>query len=238
MSTERTRADRRRIYLMRHAEAAYITEDGRRAPDGRLVPLTARGRGQAEAMRQALDGIEFDRAFCTGLPRTVETARIVLGTRDVPLAEIPAMEEIRPGDVAQIPPAHFEMEFLHAMNRAADDEARFLTGERFADFEARVVPAFEAAITEPGWKSMLLVAHGGTNRMVLAWACHAGRQVFSAFEQDSGCLNIIDVDFIDGVPSRALIRAVNLTPYNWTKVGMMATTMEALLKSVLAARPA
>lgn len=236
MNGSSTRPDRRRIYLMRHAEAAYITEAGKRAPDARLVPLTARGRTQAEAMRVALEGTHFDRALCTGLPRTVETAGIVLGHRTLALDEVPALEELKPGDIRQIPPERLEATFLNAMGNAEGDETRFLGGERFADFEARIVPAFEATLATPGWQSLLLVAHGGVNRMILGWACGAGRAIFPAFEQDPGCLNIIDVDFEGARAKRALIRAVNLTPYNWTKAGMTATTMEILLRDVLTAR--
>jgi probable phosphoglycerate mutase len=238
MNGSSTGTDRRRIYLMRHAEAAYITEAGQRAPDSRLVPLTARGRTQAEAMRVALEAVTFDRALCTGLPRTVETAGIVLGNRTLALDEVPALEELKPGDIRQVPPEQLEATFLNAMSNAEGAETRFLGGERFADFEARIVPAFEATLAVPGWQSLLLVAHGGVNRMILGWACRAGRSIFPAFEQDPGCLNIIDVDFAGTVPARALIRAVNLTPYNWTKAGMTATTMEVLLRDVLTARQA
>ena len=47
---DRTR--RRRIYLMRHAEAAYITAEGARAPDSRVVSITERGRAEAHEMAQ------------------------------------------------------------------------------------------------------------------------------------------------------------------------------------------
>ncbi len=106
-AASRPRPDRRRIYLMRHAEAAYVGDDGRRATDSRMVPLTARGRAQAQAMHEALSGIAFDRVVVSGLPRTVETARIVLGDPARPLETVPALEEIHPGDPSQIPPAHF-----------------------------------------------------------------------------------------------------------------------------------
>ena len=45
---------------------------------------------------------------------------------------------------------------------------------------------------------MLIVAHEGINRLVLSWAC--GRRPsarMGAFEQDTGCINVIDFD-MDG----------------------------------------
>jgi phosphohistidine phosphatase SixA len=47
-------AIRRRIFLMRHAQAEYMRPDGTRAPDSRLVPLTAQGRDEAARMSRLL----------------------------------------------------------------------------------------------------------------------------------------------------------------------------------------
>src|SRR5262245_24537867 len=90
-------ARRRRIYLMRHAETSYVDEHGNAIPDSRSVPLTARGRDQADEMGRMLASIEFDVAICSGLPRTRETATRVLAGRGIPIEEFPALEEIRPG---------------------------------------------------------------------------------------------------------------------------------------------
>ncbi len=90
--------DRRRIYLMRHGEAAYIRDDGSVVDDTRIVPLTTFGREQARRQAELLAGVEFDRAVCSGLPRTRETAGIVLNGRDGPALEIvEPLEEIQGG---------------------------------------------------------------------------------------------------------------------------------------------
>ncbi len=54
-------------------------------------------------------------------------------------------------------------------------------------------------------------------------------------EQDTGCINVVDFDMAlthDGKPGpdirRALIKAVNLTPYNYLKHGMNLTSLEAI----------
>ena len=90
---------RRRIYLMRHAQVAYF-EDGRPLrPD--LVPLTETGREQARAAAELLAGIEFDRVITSGLPRTVETARIVAPTHEP--ESWPELREIDSGRLGDIP---------------------------------------------------------------------------------------------------------------------------------------
>ena len=74
---------RRRIYLMRHAQAAYFDAKGARMPEPHAVPLTPKGREEALAMADWLAPVRFDRAICSGLPRTLETATLVLGGREI-----------------------------------------------------------------------------------------------------------------------------------------------------------
>src|SRR5919112_1379025 len=81
--------ERRRIYLMRHAEVEYFTATG--APvDPRAVTLTARGRDQATAMASALADVPFDRAVCSAMPRSHETAAAILtGREDIAIEQEP-----------------------------------------------------------------------------------------------------------------------------------------------------
>ena len=79
------------------------------------------------------------------------------------------------------------------------------------------------------------MAHEGINRLILSWAAGTGLLATSAFEQDTGCINVIDFDMVpaeDGSPgleiARTLIKAVNLTPYNFLKHGMNLTSLEAI----------
>ena len=50
--------DRRRIYLLRHAEAAYLQEDGTPVADTRIVDLTANGAAQARRQSEVLADVE------------------------------------------------------------------------------------------------------------------------------------------------------------------------------------
>jgi probable phosphoglycerate mutase len=221
--------DRRRIYLLRHGEAAYLKPDGTPVEDTRIAGLTANGRAQARAHGELLAGIEFDRAICSGLARTVETATLVLGARSTPVLEVmPALAEIEGGDRHQ-PIADLEAWLAHVANPWADaahPEARFLGGERFVDFEARVVPAFRALIDDPGWRQLLIVAHGGVNRLLLNHVMNLPWQGTVSVEQDACCINIVDVDRRQSGAPRYLVRGVNITGYNLAKAGILLTDME------------
>jgi probable phosphoglycerate mutase len=226
---DRTR--RRRVYLMRHAEAQYVQPDGTRAPDSRVVPLTERGRNEAAAMGALLADVPFDRAICSGLPRTRETAAIVLGERKLDLGIVPELEEIRGGDPiarAKLSP----VDYAYAMFQAGEPGACYAAGEPFQAFVDRVVPAFTAITNDPTWTTLLLVAHGGVNRAILTDITSASLKAFGAFEQDSACLNLIDVDTCldTGAVLRRVLRGVNITAEDPIKKTRRLLTLEGMTK--------
>ena len=230
------RSRRRRIYLMRHAEAEYVRPDGTRAPDSRVVPLTERGRAEAAAMGGLMADVTFDRALCSGLLRTRETATIVLGDRKLDLGIVPELEEIRGGDPiarAKLSP----VDYAYAMFQAGEPGACYAAGEPFKDFVGRVVPAFTQITNDPTWTTLLLVCHGGVNRAILTDITSASLSAFGAFEQDSACLNLIDVDTCldTGAVLRRIIRGVNITAEDPLKKTRRLLTLEGMTKRFIEA---
>jgi probable phosphoglycerate mutase len=211
---------RRRLYLMRHGEVNYF-EQGRPAPpEG--VQLNEHGRAQAAAAAHALADVAFDRALTSGLPRTDQTAAIVLGDRALPTATEPDLREIRGGRLADIPPHELRRTFVDALTRRLSAADTFLLGEAFGDFRDRVLPAFHALIADTSWSAMLLVAHGAVNRVILADVLGLDLHGLGHIEQDAGCINLIDFD----EQGYGIVRLVNYTPYNPLKHGLALTTME------------
>ena len=136
----------------------------------------------------------------------------------------PDFREIQPGRLDDIPAAGIERAFLHAFSGGIERDTRFLAGETFGSLVDRVLGALRVLLDDRDWQHLLLVAHGGVNRTILAHALGLDLQGFGVLEQDPGCINILDVDSA----GRWLIRLVNYTPYNAAKRGMELTTMEQL----------
>jgi probable phosphoglycerate mutase len=221
------RGRRRRIYLMRHAEAAYVDADGRIARDPRAVPLTARGRREAAHMSELLAPAHFDRAVCSGLPRTVETAEIVLTDKRLPLERVPDLEEVR-GGARGAGAAITPRDVAYSVWQAERPDGRFLGGESFEELRVRVMSAVERLVAQPSWKQLLLVAHGGVNRVILAWALGAPLAAMARMEQDSACVNVIDLDH-EGDSSalvRTTVRALNVTAGDPAKHEQWLTSLE------------
>jgi probable phosphoglycerate mutase len=204
---------------MRHGQVAYFDDDGGPVPpEG--VQLTAEGRRQAEAAADALADIRFDRVITSGLPRTLETARIV--APGIEPEQHPDLRELEPGRLADIPVEELEDAFVGAFRGAVPEERRFLGGETIGELLDRVHPALERLLADESWDTLLAVLHGAVNRAILSFALTGDRTFLGGFEQAPGCINVIDVgpDWI--------VRAVGITPYDLAHRAERRTSMELL----------
>ncbi len=230
---------RRRIYLMRHGHVNYFSLQVRESGDTTGVPLTKLGQAQAKAAGQALAHVTFDRAVCSGYPRTEQTARGVLAELDTPAPDLevdPRLVELHGGgfgpvldqdDIAAV--------MTFAFDQAGEPDALMgPEGEAFKDALIRSVAAVKDLLAEPDWHTALVVAHEGINRLLLGWCTGNDLRAVQSFEQDPACINIIDMDLIplegqEGTHiARKIIKAVNVTPYNYVKHGMNMTSLEAI----------
>jgi broad specificity phosphatase PhoE len=217
---------RRRIYLMRHGEVDYFDATGRPfRPES--VPLNDEGRRQAESAGRALATVPLDRAVTSGLRRSRETAEIIVSGRPVALEDQPALREIETGRLRQwgaAPEDVVRRLFLDAFTGEVEETRQFLGGETFGSLRDRVVPFFREVLTQRNWRHLLIVAHGVVNRVLLSWVLHGGLAGMAGFEQDAGCVNLIEVD----EANLCLLRLVNYTPDTPLKAGLELTTMERL----------
>src|SRR5260370_15482568 len=160
---------RRRIYLLRHAEVAYVGKDGRPVrPDE--ATLTPEGEKQAERLAEVLRPVPFDRAITSGLPRTLETARRILAERGPAIESWPDLAEIRGGRLRDISPEALEAALLGAFRGAAPESARFLGGESIGELFDRVLPSIQRLIDARDSDCALAVLHGGGDPARLGWA--------------------------------------------------------------------
>jgi probable phosphoglycerate mutase len=115
------------------------------------------------------------------------------------------------------------------MAEAHVEGARFMGGETFGELRERVLGAFERIVADPSWSRLLLVCHGGVNRVILAWALGSDLRSAARIEQDSGCVNVIDLDHEHGSERllRSVVRAMNVTAADPAKHERWLTTLEA-----------
>ena len=203
---------------MRHGAVSYFDHGRPLKPED--VPLTVAGRDQAYAAASMLRGIDFDRVITSGLPRTVETARIV--APDLEPEAWPDLRELETGRLADIPEDELEHAFTHAFRDVIPEDARFLAGETIGSLFDRVLPAIDRLLAADDWDIVLAVLHGGVNRAIISRALTGGRTFLGNLEQSPACVNIIDVG------DEWIVRAVNVTPYDLAHLEGRSTTMEEL----------
>ncbi len=214
---------RRRVYLVRHGEVRYFDEQGQPFRPG-TVPLTAEGQRQAQALARELAEVPFDRVVSSDLPRCTETASILTEGRGLTVQTHEALREVEAGRLADIPTEGVVNAFLRAFGAGSGPETRFLGGETFGALRERVLGCWRRLLADSAWRHLLVVAHGGVNRVLLGEALGVGLGTVGALEQDPACLNLIDVD----EEGCCLVRLVNHTPYDSAKRGLELTTMERL----------
>jgi probable phosphoglycerate mutase len=231
-----TFSKRRRIFLMRHGSVTYFDAAGNPVlPES--VPLNTAGREQASAAGRvfAEAGIQFDRVIVSGLPRTVETASLVLAEtkQKIELHQIPEFVEIRGGKLAAIPDTELREAFIGAFEGVAPEEKRFLAGESIGELMDRVHPAIDTLRADPDWDTLLLVLHGGVNRAILSYALTGQRLFLGNLAQTAGCINALDVG---DAHHDWVVRFMNYSPPSALQAESRGTTMEALFHQYRKAR--
>ncbi len=236
----KTAFGRRRLYLMRHGAVDYFaprvtTHDGKKE-----VPLTEAGQEQAQAAGRALADAELDAAFCTPLLRTRQTLDLALAAAarsELSIETVAGLTELRAPsfDTVEVSRTALAARFAYSLDDAARPAARFFgEGELFADAYARVAGALTTLLRERVWTAALVVAHEGVNRLALGWASGGGLAVAQAFEQDLGCVNVLDVDMAPdpggGAPrvERIIIKTVNALPRDPVTRSDRRTSIESL----------
>lgn len=154
------------IWLARHGETAYNAE--RRFQGQGTVPLSDRGREQAQALAEEAAGHGFASLWSSPLPRARETAGIVAVRLGLEVAEDPRLMETDAGDWTDRLFAEVEAEDPErfAAFVGTDPGFAFPGGESFAQQRERVVAAL-GDIRAAGPLPALVVCHRGSMRLAL-----------------------------------------------------------------------
>ena len=185
--------------LMRHAEPVQPDDHVTMAQD-RDRGLTALGRGQCEAARAWLEGLDAVCVLCSESPRAIETAR---------LTGAPLTPQIVP-DLAGLRLGQWEDEPWGAVR---DRVHRMLSGEiplpagaeSVRELADRARRAVRDALPPEG--NVLVVAHRLTNAVLLAEPLGVEPEQALRIPQDHAAVSLLSLD-----DSRDQVLAVNVTP--------------------------
>jgi len=182
------------IYLVRHG--SVVGAETRRFIGHLDVPLSPRGEAEAAALARRLAGVALSAAYSSDLSRTRRTAELLVAPHGLQAVAQPELREFSMGrwegltaeEIRALDPPAF------AAWMADVGRFQFPEGESLADVEARAWPAFETIAERHEGGSVLVVAHGGPNRIVLCRALGVPPARILSLGQDYAALSVIERD--------------------------------------------
>jgi alpha-ribazole phosphatase len=158
------------------------------------VPLSPLGEAQLTALAHRLRGFAFDAIYCSDLARTRRSAEILAAPRGLTAIVEPALREFAMGRWEGL-----TAEEIRALDAVAFDawmadvgRFQFPEGESLPDLYARVWPAFEALVARHAGGTVVVVAHGGSNRAILCRVLGLPPERLLALGQDYGALSVLE----------------------------------------------
>jgi alpha-ribazole phosphatase len=188
---------RTRIYLIRHGEV-----EGAASPryNGQGdVALSQHGREQYQTMAQRLAGEKITACYASDLTRCAWGAGIIAPRFGVEPHLTSALRELNIGDWEGMTWQELMTRYPAEWQARLDDIVNFRVpnGENLLDVQARVMPKIRRIVAAHPGEELLVVGHGGVNRVILLDALGAPLSALFNMEQNYCCLNIIDY-YADG----------------------------------------
>jgi broad specificity phosphatase PhoE len=185
------------IYLIRHGETDWTAADRH---NGRTdIPLSTRGRQQAQALKKQLCDIHFDRIYCSPSQRTMQTAAIAL-----PSGVVALRDELLEWDYGMLE-GKTVSEIRKTIPKWTPWTHGFPGGESLAQLRLRVRRFAKEIAISPGVVG--IVSHGHTLRVFSAVWLGLSIDLVSRLTMAPGSVSILDWEY--NLPA---IRQWNLQP--------------------------
>jgi probable phosphoglycerate mutase len=204
------------VFLVRHGATTLSSED--RFAGSTDVPLGVEGRGQAERLADRLASAPLAAVYSSPMRRSVETAEIVARPHRLGLTVVDGLREIDHGRWEGCRRADVQQEYPIEYATWERDPVTFapLGGESGAQVLDRALPAMNAIVRAHAGRSVLVVSHKATNRLLIASLIgldvHSYRE---RLEQLPACLNLLEFNDPGGV---RLVLLNDVSHYSPTEV--------------------
>jgi len=185
---------RTRVYLSRHGQIdGYESIPVYGYTD---VDITRIGVLQMESLAERLRLTNIRAIYASDLRRSVKGAEIIGKYHDVPLYFLPELREMFFGDWEGITLSELEKQFPEELKKRKQALLTYKipgNGESVLEFSKRITTCYQKILSAQRGQAVLIVAHGGVNRVILCQALGLDLSRLFSLHQDYGCLNIIDI---------------------------------------------
>lgn len=178
--------------MARHGETDWNKEC---RYQGRIdTPLNENGIKQAFLLGEALSDEGIDVIFSSPLRRALDTAKIISIKVSVPIFVRDELSEIHHGEWEGMLLSEVREKYADAFERWRKDPERMTipSGENLTMVLNRVKPLLDHIIEKYNRKTVLIVAHGGVNRVIFCYLLNLPLSYFWKFRQDNANLSILE----------------------------------------------
>ena len=216
--------------LIRHGESDGNVK--RKFSGFQDVDLTEKGVWQAKRLARRLEGVKVNAVYCSDLKRARRTAEIVFGSRGIDIVTNPKFREINFGAWEGYTFEEVKAKFgygdkFNSWLENIEVEVNIPEGESLVNLNDRVMAELSSLLKKQEKtdkdKTIALVCHGGTIRVILSNALNIGLKNMWNIEQYSTALNIIN--YYD---HKAFVALINDTSHleNWWESGLKINKKE------------
>ncbi|HLC18228.1 MAG TPA: histidine phosphatase family protein [Thermodesulfobacteriota bacterium] len=190
--------DSTRLYLARHGQV--VNHHEYRYNGHSDVDITDAGVVQMERLAAFFSAEPIDAVYTSDLKRAYRGAEIIASAIGLKPVRLHALRELHLGRWEGLTREEAVEKYPEdrgfSFRKLSTDKVA--GGESLVDLGKRVLPAVDELLGRHTGGSVLVVAHGGVNRVILSDAMGLPLDNFFKIEQDYGCLDVIDY-FDDGI---------------------------------------
>jgi alpha-ribazole phosphatase len=194
-----------RLHLIRHGQVQGFEQ--RRYNGHADVALTDLGVEQYHLLKDRLADSHISACYSSDLTRCRIGAGIICEQFGIEPTFRSELREVNIGVWESLTWQEIQSRWPEEWQARLNDLVNYRVpeGENLLDVEARLMPVVREILERHRGQEILLVGHGGVNRIILLAAIGAPLASMFNIEQNYGCLNIIDY-FGDG---RATVKLLN-----------------------------
>ncbi len=189
------------LYIVRHGETVWNAQ--KRLQGNTDIELNENGRRLAAITGHALEQTRIDKIYSSPLSRAYETAKLIAGTRNIPIFKNDLLKELSFGD--------WEGQNMSVLLKDENQKFRYFFkephlyeatehGESLEDLCARAA-VFMKTVIEPQERDcerIMIVGHGAINKALMMHIKQQKMQFFWSGGLQKNC-NVMIVDYTDGV---------------------------------------
>lgn len=183
------------IFLLRHGETVN-TLDGPLRYNGHFdVDITPKALEQMAQRGRELSRFKVSTVYASDLTRCRLGGEIIAEEIGCPLILKENLREMKMGDWEGLTLAEVEKRFPEQVTKKFADfhNYRIPGSETIKEVEARIYPEFDDLISQHRNETIVIVAHGGVNLLLLTRALGLPSQDIFTLNQDFGCINQLHI---------------------------------------------